>query len=70
MNENELQDALKTLLDQIAFMDGDQRQDAGFPDELADVRRVSTFEEEGLLTKDAGLVVRMEDGCIVRRQRQ
>lgn len=29
---------------------------------LPEVRRVSTFEEAGVLTRDDGLVVRMEDG--------
>lgn len=61
MNDSELQDALKTLLEEIAFMDEEDRQDAGLPDELADVKRVRTFEEDGVLTRDAGLVVTTAD---------
>ncbi len=62
MNENELQDALKNLLEEIAFMDDEDREDAGLGHELADVKRVRTFEEEGVLTTDAGLVITAADG--------
>ena len=61
MNENELQDALKNLLEEIAFMDAKDRDEAGVGDELADIERVSTFEEDGVLTRDAGLVIRVQD---------
>ena len=60
MNENELQDALKNLLEESAFMDDEDRADAGISDEL--VLRVSTFADEGVLTTDAGLVVTAKDG--------
>jgi len=63
VNENELQDALKTLLEEIAFMDADDRERFGVPAELAEVDRVSTFEEAGVLTTDAGLVVTATDGA-------
>jgi hypothetical protein len=62
VNENELQDALKTLLEEIAFMDAEDRQDAGLGDDLSGVKRVRTFEEEGVLTHDAGLVITTADG--------
>ena len=62
MNENELQDALKTLLEEIGCMDQEDRDDAGLGDDLADVKRVRTFEEEGILTNNAGLVITMADG--------
>ena len=62
MDEHELQNALKTLLEEIAFMDGQERQDAGLGDDLADVKRVRTFDEEGVLTRDAGLVITTADG--------
>ena len=62
MNEHQLQDALKTLLEDIAFMDEEDRADAGVPGDLADVKRVRTFEEEGVLTYDAGLVITTADG--------
>ena len=57
MNEAELQDALKNLLEEISFMDDKDRAEAGLGDDLADVQRVRTFDEEGLLTRDAGLVI-------------
>ena len=62
MNETELQDALKTLLEELHFMDEEDRQHAGLPDEMADATRVRTFEEEGVLTRNAGLVITMADG--------
>lgn len=46
MNENELQDALKDLI----------------TDEMDDVARVSSFEDQGIMTNNAGLVIRMADG--------
>ena len=63
MNENELQNALKNLLEEISFMDAEDRQDAGLGDELAGIERVSTFEEDGVLTRDAGLVITTADGA-------
>ena len=60
MDEHELQDALKGLLDDVAFMDDEERAEAGISDEL--VLRVSTFADEGVLTTDAGLVVTARDG--------
>ena len=63
MDERELQDALKALLEEVAFMDDEERTDAGLPDELAGVKRVSTYEEEGVLTRDAGLVVTTAEGA-------
>jgi hypothetical protein len=63
MDERELQDALKALLEKVAFMDDEERTDAELPDELAGVKRVSTYEEEGVLTRDAGLVVTMAEGA-------
>ncbi|MCG3180941.1 MAG: hypothetical protein BIFFINMI_03306 [Phycisphaerae bacterium] len=62
MNETEFQNALKTLLEEVGFMDDEDRADAGLPDELATTGRIDTFEEAGVLTKNAGMVVRMKDG--------
>ncbi len=65
MDEHELQDALKNLLEEIAFMDDEDREAAGLEsaNDLADVHRVRTFEEEGVLTSDAGLVITMASGA-------
>ena len=62
MNEKELQDALKTLLREIALMDEDKASDAGVPDDLVNLRRVRTYEEDGVLTNNAGLVITTADG--------
>jgi len=62
VKDTELQDALKTLLEEIAYMDADDRERFDVPAELADLDRVSTFEEAGVLTRDAGLVITATDG--------
>ena len=62
MTENEFQNALKTLLEELSFMDDEDRSDAGLPDELATCGQVATFEEQGVLTRNAGLVVHLKDG--------
>ena len=62
MNEHEIQDALKTLLEEITFMDDEDRSDAGLGDGLAEIERVSTFDEAGVMTSDAGLVITTADG--------
>ncbi len=62
MNEKELQDALKTLLREIALMDEDKAADVGVPAVLVNLRRVRTYEEEGVLTNNAGLVITTADG--------
>ncbi|HOD84367.1 MAG: hypothetical protein BWX88_03447 [Planctomycetes bacterium ADurb.Bin126] len=48
MNEHEMEDLLANLLQN--------------EDEAPDVRRVTTFEEAGILTYNRGLIVRTEDG--------
>jgi len=48
MNEHEMEDLLANLLQN--------------EDEAPEVRRVTTFEEAGILTYNRGLVVRTEDG--------
>jgi len=62
VNENELQDALKTLLREIALMDEDDASDVGVPDDLVNLRRVRTYQEDGVLTQNAGLLVTTADG--------
>lgn len=64
MNDTELQDALKTLLEEVGqCMDADDRDAMGVPDELGQVDDVSTFNDAGVLTSDRGLVVTTADGC-------
>jgi len=62
MNETELQDALKMLLEEIAYMDADDRGQFGVPDELADIENVITFADAGLMTNNAGVVLKLGDG--------
>ena len=63
MNEIELQDALKTLLEELSYMDDDDFDRYDLPPELAEIERVSTFEEAGVLTCNRGVVVQTNDGA-------
>jgi len=62
MNDHEFQDALKTLLDEIACMDADDLDQFDLPQDLGEVEHVRTFEEAGVLTQNAGLVIETADG--------
>jgi len=62
MNDHEFQDALKTLLDEIACMDADDLDQFDLPDDLGGIEHVRTFEEAGVLTQNAGLVIELADG--------
>ncbi len=62
MNDHEFQDALKVLLDEVACMDRDDLEQFDLPDDLGGVENVRTFEEAGVLTQNAGLVVETADG--------
>jgi hypothetical protein len=61
MNERDLEQHLYEM-----FNDAAAGFDGGIPSELTDddqgIARVSTFEEDGVLTRNAGLVLRMRDG--------
>ena len=62
MNDHEFQDALKTLLGEIACMDADDLDQFDLPDDLGGIEHVRTFEEAGVLTQNAGLVIELADG--------
>jgi len=62
MNETEMQDALKALLEEIAYMDADERDRLGVLDGLDDIENVSTFADAGLMTNNAGVVLKLADG--------
>ena len=62
MNDTELQQNLKTLLEEMSYMDTDDLDQFDMPEELVEIERVSTFDEAGVLTQDAGLVITMNDG--------
>ena len=61
MNEHEFQDALKTALQELAWMAEDDEYPDTLPVDLADVREVQTFDEAGVLTHNKGLVVTLAD---------
>jgi len=63
MNATELQDALKTLLEELSYMDADDFDQFDVPRELAEIERISTFDEAGVLTRDRGVVVQTSDGA-------
>ena len=62
MNEKDFQDALKALLREVALMDEAAASAVGVPDALVNLRRVRTYEEEGILTQNAGMTVTTADG--------
>ena len=57
MTEIEIQDALKALLRQVALMSENEAEEAEVPDDLVNLRYVRTFQEDGLLTNNAGLTL-------------
>ena len=61
MNDHEFQGALKALLDEIACMDADDLDQFDLPDDLGGIDHVRTFDEAGVLTQNAGLVIAMAD---------
>jgi len=62
MNDHEFQNALKSLLDEIACMDADDLEQFDLPDDLGGIDHVRTFEEAGVLTQNAGLVIETVNG--------
>ena len=62
MNETELQDTLRTLLQELSYMDSEDLDQFDIPCELSEIERISTFDEAGVLTQDAGLVITTADG--------
>ncbi len=64
MNTQTVQDGIKAILDEVlAVAIGDiQEENMTMPDELEQIIRVATFEEEGILTSDNGCVLRFKTG--------
>lgn len=56
------QGSLKTLLEEVSNMDIDDLDHFDMPEDLAQIERVSTFDEAGVLTDSAGLVITTDDG--------
>ena len=61
MNDRELEDALRTLLEDMAFSEADDLDGDDLPEELSEIERVKTFEAAGVLTDNAGLVITLAD---------
>ena len=60
MNARRVQDKLRDLLE-AALLDRDE--DArGYAEYVEGIRRVSTYAEVGMLTRDKGLVIGYDDG--------
>jgi hypothetical protein len=64
MDEQELQDGLKLMLDDaLAVALGDlDPEDIEMPEAFEELTRVATYDEVGMLTTDKGLVLRFKDG--------
>jgi hypothetical protein len=57
MSEDDVVEHLRFLLDQSA----DARKEDGWPEEMLG-NHTASFEEVGVMTDNAGLVLRLEDG--------
>ena len=66
MTANGMQECLCDVLTAMTFIDPEADEQITVPDELLDedqgVNSVSTFAQAGVLTRDAGIVIRMRDG--------
>jgi len=63
MNTQTVQDGIKAILDEVlAVATGEIGEDfMTMPDELEQLIRVATFEEEGIMTRDNGCILRFKD---------
>ena len=61
MTERDMELCLYDLLCGVSAADLEDAN-VDIPDDVADIDRVSTYPEVGMLTDNAGLVVRMKDG--------
>jgi hypothetical protein len=62
MTPQELQDALHTVLSDATVANFDDSPEIELPAELEQVDSVETYRDAGILTTDAGVVVRTKDG--------
>jgi hypothetical protein len=62
-DERGLQEGMRAMIEEIAYMDEEDLRDLGL-DMAAPMAEaeVGTFEEHGVLTTNAGLVLRLGDG--------
>ena len=61
MTERDMELCLYDLLCGVSAADLEDAN-VDIPDDVADIDRVSTYPEVGMLTDNAGLVLRMKDG--------
>jgi len=66
MTASEVENGLRVWLEEAlaAGQGAIEEGDATLPAELADLARVTTFEEDGLLTRDKGIVLRFGNGSV------
>ncbi len=63
MDDFTLQTVLGATLDNLALADADELAGQDLPEELAELDGTRSFEQAGVLTYNAGLVLRMADGA-------
>lgn len=63
-NAIKLQDALQQLFDALAFCDEDDlsSEERDLVAATGPIRKAETFSDAGLLTRDKGIVIRLDDG--------
>ncbi len=62
MNDHALARAISAALDSIGLADADELADFELPEQLAEIDVTRSYAEAGVLTQDAGFVLRMMDG--------
>jgi hypothetical protein len=63
MDDEKLEGALYDLLAAVTIADFDDEPEITVPRELSDLDMVSTLNEQGVLTLNKGLVLRMKSGA-------
>ena len=65
MNADQLQNKLRDLFEELMYACNDDDEDdqlSEIAERMDGIRRVSTYEEAGILTMDKGLVIECNDG--------
>jgi hypothetical protein len=64
MNARQLQDQLRDLLETLLFARNDADDPAAeLAEHVAGIRRIATYDDVGMLTRDKGLVIETADGA-------
>ena len=62
MIDFDVQRELKGMIEAVAYMDMEDRVEFDLDEALMDLDHVDTFKDRGVMTNDAGLVLRMDNG--------